>query len=201
MQNFLPRIVGKADVFHLYPPVHAIELHRPARLFIFQLLVQNFARALEAGNGLGDLRADGHDLKDGRNQQAQKNVERKKSPQRHRARKNLVRAELHDDCAYDAHQTRGGKTHQRSGRERLQNIVQQALHAAGEDPLLTLFGVVTLHHANAAERLGKASRDFRVNFRPCAENRPNRRKRFVDPVPEDQQDAERDAGHGHAGMN
>src|SRR5256885_11581789 len=38
--------------------------------------------------------------------------------------------ELHDDGADDTHQPRSGKTHQRSGRKRLQNIVQQALHAA-----------------------------------------------------------------------
>jgi len=67
VQNFLPRIVGEAHVFHLYAPVHAMSFtvrpgpHPPASR-------SNFARTLEAGNGLGDLRADGHDLKDRRNQ-------------------------------------------------------------------------------------------------------------------------------------
>ncbi len=70
MQNFLPRIVGEAHVLHLDQPVHAIERNRPARLIIFQFFVQNFARTLETGDGLRDLRADSHDLKDGRHKQA-----------------------------------------------------------------------------------------------------------------------------------
>ncbi len=70
VQNFLPRVVGKAHVFHLYQPVHALERPGPSRLIVFQLLVQNFACALQTGDGLGDLGANGYDLKDGRNEQA-----------------------------------------------------------------------------------------------------------------------------------
>ena len=92
MQNFLPRVVSKAHVFHFYKPVHSIQSLRAPRLIIFQFLGQNFARALQTSDCLGDLRSNCHDLKDGSNQQAQENVERKKSPQRHRAPKNLVRA-------------------------------------------------------------------------------------------------------------
>jgi len=78
VQNFLPRIVGEAHVLHLDQPVHAIELHSPSRLIIFRLFVQNFARALETRDGLCDLRADGHDLKDRRHEKAQKDIEGKK---------------------------------------------------------------------------------------------------------------------------
>ena len=61
--------------------------------------------------------------------------------------------------------------------------------------------MVTLHHADSAERFGKAPGDFRVDFRPCAKNRANRRKGFINPVSENQQDAKRDGRHGHARMN
>ena len=112
-----------------------------------------------------------------------------------------MRPEFHDDGADNTHQPGGGKTHQRSGRKGLQHIVEQTLHASGEDALLTLFGVITLHHANAAKRFGEASGDFRVDFRPCAEYRADGQKGSVDPVSENEQDAKRDGGHGHARMN
>ena len=201
MKNFLPRVVSKADVFHLHQSVHAIDCRRASRLIIFQLLIQNFARALQTGDGLGNLRPDSHDLKDGSNKQAQKNVEREKGSQRHRSAQNFVRTELHDNGADDAHQPCGGKTHQRSGCKGFQNIIEQPLNPACEHALFTLLGVVTLHHANAAERFGKAARNFGVDLRPRAENRTNRREGFVDSVSENQQDAKRDCGHGHAGMN
>src|SRR5206468_12238769 len=92
-----------SHVFHLYEPVYTIELHSPARLIIFQFFIQDFASALETGDSFRDLRADGNNLKNRRHKQAQKDVERKKRTERHRARKNLVRAKLHDDGADDAH--------------------------------------------------------------------------------------------------
>ncbi len=70
MQDFLPRVVSKAHVFHFDQPIHTVERHGPARLIILQLLVQDFASTLEAGDGLRDLRPDGHALKDRRHQQS-----------------------------------------------------------------------------------------------------------------------------------
>ncbi len=109
--------------------------------------------------------------------------------------------ELHDNRADDAHQPGGGKAHQRSCRKCLQNVVEQPLYTAREHAFFTLLRVVTLHHADSAERFGQAPCDFRVDLRPRAENRPNRRKCFINSEPEDQQDAERDRGHGHARVN
>src|SRR5213592_2901156 len=151
VKNFLPRVVSKADVFHLHQSVHAIDCRRASRLIIFQLLIQNFARALQTGDGLGNLRPDSHDLKDGSNKQAQKNVEREKGSQRHRSAQNFVRTELHDNGADDAHQPCGGKTHQRSGCKGFQNIIEQPLNPACEHALFTLLGVVKGYHAEERE--------------------------------------------------
>ncbi len=60
--------------------------------------------------------------------------------------------------------------------------------------------MVTLHHANAAQRFREAPCHLRVDFWPRAEDRANRRKRFVDAETEDQEDTKRDARHRHAGM-
>ena len=73
-----------------------------------------------------------------------------------------------------------GKTHQRSRRQRLQDVVEQPLHAAAENFLFALFGVIALHHAHAAERFGQPPGDFRGDFRPRAENRANGVERLVD---------------------
>ena len=76
------------------------------------------------------------------------------------------------------------KTHHRSRRQRLQHVVQQALHAAGEDFLLALLGAVALHDAHAGERFGEPPGDFGVQSwsgrgrwagwcrTPCSEPRP-----------------------------
>ena len=73
-----------------------------------------------------------------------------------------------------------GKTHQRSSRERFQDVVEQSLHAGGKDFFFALLGVVALHDANASERFGQPSGDFGGDFRARAENRANRRERFAD---------------------
>ncbi len=80
-KHFLARVVRKAHVFHsTWPLMRPSVTVRPGG-FVFLFLVQNFARALESGNRFRNLRADGHDLKDRSDQQAQENVERKKLSQ------------------------------------------------------------------------------------------------------------------------
>ena len=67
----------------------------------------------------------------------------------------------------------------RRGGERLQHVVQQPLHAAGEYLFFALFGVIALHHAHAAQRFGQPPGDLRGDFGARAENRANRGKRLV----------------------
>ena len=87
------------------------------------------------------------------------------------------------------------KAHQRGGGERFQNVVEQALDAAGENRLFALFGVIALHDAHAAERFGEAAGDFGVDFRARAEEGANRLEGFAEAEAEDQQDRDGDAGH------
>ena len=92
----------------------------------------------------------------------------------------------HDDRAHDPEEDRGGEAHDARRGQRLQDVVEEALHAGRERLLLALLGVVALHDADAAERLGEAARDLGVDLRALAEDRPDRPERLV------QDDAEAD---------
>ena len=65
VQHLLPLFIREADMHRLDQTFDAVQSHGSARGFVFRLLVENFARALEAGDGFGDLRADSHNLKNG----------------------------------------------------------------------------------------------------------------------------------------
>ena len=54
--------------------------------------------------------------------------------------------------------------------ERLHDVVQQAVHAAGKDAGLALFGVIALDDAHAAQRLGEAAGDLGVDLAALAED-------------------------------
>ena len=54
------------------------------------------------------------------------------------------------------------EAHHGGGGERLQNVIEQALHATGEDALFALLGMVALDDANAGQRFGEAAGDFRI---------------------------------------
>ena len=82
----------------------------------------------------------------------------------------LARAEVHDERADDAQEHGGGEAHQRLRGERADDVVEQALDAAGEDARFALLGVVALDDADAAERFGEAAGDFGVDFAALAED-------------------------------
>ncbi len=70
VQHFLTRIVSEADVFHRDVAGNPIQLYGPARIGVFLRLVQDFPRALQPGDSLRNLRPNGHNLENRRNQQA-----------------------------------------------------------------------------------------------------------------------------------
>src|SRR5882724_2838711 len=106
---------------------------------IFGIFLQNFSCALQPSDGFGYLRADRHDLKNGRNQKSEEGVIREPLAQGHAAGKYLVPAKLEHQRANDAQQHRAREAHQRSGCERLQHVVQQSLHAGRKDFFFPLF--------------------------------------------------------------
>ena len=103
----------------------------------------------------------------------------KSPPVRVGAGHDLPRADVHHGAAHHAHQHGGRKAHQRDGGEGAQHVVQQPLHAAGEDPRLLGLGVVALHHAHAGQRFGEAPGDFGVDLAALAEDGPDLGERLA----------------------
>ena len=67
------------------------------------------------------------------------------------------------------------------------DVVEQALHAAGENRRFALFGVIALDHAHAAERFGEPAGDLGVDLAALAEDRPNGLEGLVQSEAETQQ--------------
>ena len=68
----LPGSYAKRDIFERKLAHDVRQRDRAARILVFGPLVQNFPRALEAGDGFGQLRADAHHLKHRRDHEGQK---------------------------------------------------------------------------------------------------------------------------------
>src|SRR5205085_4742887 len=68
VQHFLVLFVREADVLRFDAAVDAVYRGAAAGSFVFRLFVEDFTRAFEAGDGFGDLRADGYDLENGRDE-------------------------------------------------------------------------------------------------------------------------------------
>ena len=82
--------------------VHAVHGDAAALGFVFHFFVEDFARALEAGDGFGDLRADGDDLKNGGDQECQESAVGKPLAGSHGAGKHFVAAQFHHQHADSA---------------------------------------------------------------------------------------------------
>ena len=92
VQYFLGRFIGKADMFDFQETVDAMHRYGAAGGFVFRLLVEDFARALEAGDGFRDLRADGNDLKNRRDEKRQEGAVGKPLAGSHGSGKHLAAA-------------------------------------------------------------------------------------------------------------
>ena len=107
----------------------------------------------------------------------------------------LSRTDVHNDRSDHTKQQTGRETHDRSGGQSSQHIVEKTLHTACENILLALFGVITLDHANPSERLRQPTGDFSINFAALAKDRTDSPKSFVERQSKEQQESERDGGH------
>src|SRR6185437_2200320 len=63
-EHLLARFVREIHIFKSDVAFYAIEANGPARIFILDLFVKNFASAFETGHGFGHLRADRRNLSD-----------------------------------------------------------------------------------------------------------------------------------------
>ena len=80
---------------------------------------------------------------------------------------------------------------QRLRGEGADDVVEQALDAAGKDAGLALFGVVALDDAHAAERFGEAAGDFGVDLAALAEDGADGLEGLLQDEGEDDQDDRR----------
>jgi hypothetical protein len=116
----------------------------------------------------------------------------------------ISRADEPYERAYDAHQHRRREAHQRCGREGPQYVIEQPLHAAGEDLGFARFGMIALHHAHAAERFRQPAGHVRVDLAALAENRADLGEGHLHDVGERQDERRGEArhrrtdGHQHA---
>ena len=137
-------------------------------------------------------------MKHRRNEQAEENCVFEKNAERHGAGQNMPRSQEHNRRADDTHQAGGGKAHQRRRGESLQNVIEQPLDSARENFFLARFRVVTLHHANAAQRFREPAGNFCIDLRPRAKDRANRLERAVQSQSKNQENGKRHGGHAGA---
>ena len=108
-----------------------------------------------------------------RGQQAGEEDVHEQIAERHRAAGDGARAADHHDHADDADDDRGERGGAGDGGDGLGDVAEELVDAFGEDDVLALLGRVGLHHADAAEALGQAAGDLRVDLAALAEQRPH----------------------------
>ena len=106
VQHLLAGLVREMHIVEFHAAFDALEGHAAPRILIFLRFVQDFAGAFEAGDGFGDLRADGHDLENRGDQKDQKRRVGNQLASGHRARQDVARANVHDQRADQAHERR-----------------------------------------------------------------------------------------------
>ena len=84
-----------------------------------------------------------------------------------------MRAEEHHDAADHAEQHMEERPRIEVAVRRFQDIVEQALHAASENICFPALGMITLHHANTAERFRQPASDLSVDLAALAKYRTN----------------------------
>ena len=189
--------VGEVDIIEAYIAVELAELQLAVRAGVLLHLVKNFGGAVEAGQGFGDLRTDGHELNDRRDHEGEQHrvlyvITGVQTPCRI-----LVRAKVHDQATDDAKYQGGRKRHQRLRRERTDDVLQQPLHAASEDLRFALFGVIALDDADATQRLRQPPCDLRIDLGALAEDWPDGLEGLLKNHTEDQEDAQGQYRHAH----
>ncbi len=146
------------------------EAVRAGGLGVLFVLGEDLGGAVEAGEGLGELGADGDELDDGGDHEGEEHDVGDVAAGGELAGDDLVGAEVHDERADDAEDGGGGERHEGLRGERGDDVLEEAVGAGGEDVGLALFGVIALDDADAAERFGEAAGDFGVDLGALAED-------------------------------
>ena len=148
--------------------------------------------AVEAGEGLADLRADRRDLHDRRGHQAGEQDVGDEVADRHLAGEDGAAADDDHDQADGADDDRAEGGDARDRGDRLRDVAEQPVNAGREHQLFALLRGVGLDDADAADRLGQPSGHFGVDLAALAEDRTDRPERVPHRRAERQQHDERD---------
>ena len=198
MQDLVLAVVAETDTIKLNGAYDIAQHRRTLWILIFRPLAHDLLRALESGQSFGDLGSDIDDLHDRSNQEAQQEGVGEEAADGESARKNLVGADVHGDCADASEQNAGGETHHRRGGQGAHDVIEQAPHAGSKDRLLAFLGVIPLDHPYAAERLCEPACDFGVDLAALTEDRADRGKCLVQRNRKAQQRADGDQCHQRA---
>src|SRR5713226_9828434 len=144
MQNRAASVVAETDVIKFHFAVNVVQRHGAFRILIFGAFVENLLRALQTSQSFGELGSNGNDLHDGCDQEPEKKSVGEEAADGERARHDLVRAHVHDDRSHHSHQHACRETHDGGGGESAHYVIQQALHASGENGFFALLSVVSL---------------------------------------------------------
>ena len=173
VQNGFLRRVSELHIVKLHTALDGRHLDgAPGGLILFEL-GHDLVRAIEARESLSQLRADVHDLEDGRNHEGEKHVVLKVVADAPRAAEHIVPAQPHDQRRNQP-QHRGGRRGKHAGHgERLHHVLQKPLNTCRKNSGFAIFGVIALDDTHAAERFRQAARDFRVDLTALAEDGTN----------------------------
>ena len=190
----LAAVVGEANPIEHHLAGEGGDRHGPPRIGVLRPLPEHFAGPLQTGQRLGQLRPDAHHLEDRRHHERQQRREGHKPTQGQRAREDLPRANVHHHGSHGPHEQGGRQGHTRGHGHGLEDIVEQAPHAAGEDRLFPGFRVIPLDHPHTSERFDQAAGHLGVDLAPRAEDGPDRPECPAQDEPECQ-----DEGQGQPG--
>ena len=173
-------------------PGHLAERRQVGIPFILGRDRAQLADAVEAGEGLGDLRADRGNLDQRRGEQAGEEDVLEEVAARHPTREDVPPADddqQRTDDADDHGREGGGGGDARHGGG---DIPEELVGALREGVLLAAFGGVRLHHANAGDALDQSAGDLGVELAALAEDRPQPGEGVRHPAAENE---EQDGGH------
>ena len=155
-------------------------------------LVAELADPFEAGEGLGHLAADRHDLDHGADEEPEVQGERDERAHGHPSRLDLVGADPHDRHADDAQKQRRDRGDGREAGHRARHVPEEAIGALREDQRLAPLRAIRLDDPDSGEGLGQPAGDFGVDLRALAEERPQRPERIGEDQAEEREDREGD---------
>ena len=201
VKDGLAGVVGEGDVLEGDVAVDWPKQVSAGGLGVLFLVGHDFHGAIEAGDSFGELGADGDELDDGGDHEREEHDIGDVAAGGEASGDDLVGAEIHDERTDDAEDGGGGQGHEGLRSERGDDVLEEAVGAAGEDIGFAGFGVIALDDANASEGLGEAAGNFGVDLGTFAEDGADGLEGTLKDDAEDDEDDEGDKRHLNAELD